>query len=190
MGCDPILALKINNNLERGKDMAFKERRDMKEPEEKSIEISAQMQGTLSFKDPVNLKINGNFHGTLETRGTLSIGSSAFVEAHITGENIIIAGKVRGDILAKTMLVLMPSAVLTGNITTPKLNIVEGAVFQGKCQMVDEYLDVDEVAKYLEIDAPSIMDLANAGKIPALRNGESWKFERNKIDTWAASGRI
>lgn len=170
--------------------MAFKDRRDIKEPEEKSIEINAQMQGTLSFKDPVNLKINGNFHGTLETRGTLTIGNAAFVEAHINGENIVIAGKVRGDIIAKTMLVLMPTSVLSGNITTPKLNIVEGAIFQGKCQMIDEFLDVNEVSKYLEIDAPSIMDLANAGKIPATRNGDGWKFERTKIDNWAASGKV
>ncbi len=170
--------------------MAFKDRRDIRESEEKSIEISAQMQGTLSFKDPVNLKINGNFNGTLETRGTLSIGPAAFVEANINGDNIVIAGKVRGDIVAKTMLVLMPSAVLSGDITTPKLNIVEGAVFQGKCQMVDDYLDVETVAKYLEIDPPSILELVNSGKIPAIRNGDGWRFERNKIDNWAAAGRV
>src|SRR5437667_12736454 len=86
------------------------------ETEEKSIEINAKMQGTMSFKDPVNLKVNGNFNGTLEVRGTLTIGPSAFVEAHITGDNIIIAGKVRGDIIAKRMLVLMPTGVLTVNI--------------------------------------------------------------------------
>ena len=170
--------------------MAFRDRRDSKEPEEKSIEISAHMQGTLSFKDPVNLRINGNFNGTLETRGTLTIGSAAFVEADINGDNIVIAGKVRGDIVAKTMLVLMPNAVLTGNIHTPKLNIVEGAIFQGRCQMMDDYLDIDELAKYLEIDPPAILDLANSGKIPAVKNGDNWQFERNKIDSWAASGRI
>ena len=71
--------------------MAFRDRRDSKEPEEKSIEISAQMQGTVTFKDPVNLKINGNFKGTLEGKGTLTIGSAATVEAHISGENIIVA---------------------------------------------------------------------------------------------------
>ncbi len=170
--------------------MAFKDRRENKEPEERSIEISAQMQGTLTFKDPVNLKINGNFNGTLETRGTLSIGPNAFVEANINGDNIVVAGKVRGDIVAKTMLVLMPNSVLSGNITTPKLNIVEGAVFQGCCQMVEDYLDIETVAKYLEIDPPAILELANSGKIPATRQGDSWRFERNKIDTWAASGRI
>lgn len=170
--------------------MAFRDRKDLKESGEKSIEISAQMQGTLTFKDPVNLRINGNFNGTLETRGTLTIGGNAFVEAGINGDNIVIAGRVRGDIVAKTMLVLMPTAVLTGNITTPKLTIAEGAVFQGRCQMADDYLGVDELAKYLEIDPPALLELANSGKIPAVKNGESWKFERNRIDNWAASGRI
>jgi excisionase family DNA binding protein len=178
--------------------MALRDRNRGNEPEEKAIEINAQMQGTLSFKDPVSLKINGNFTGTLETRGTLTVGSTASVEAHITGENIVIAGRVKGDIMAKKMLVLMPTAILTGNISTPKLNIVEGAVFQGKCQMSEagntgdniDVLDLDAVAEYLELDRPAILDLANSGKIPASRSGDSWTFERSKIDTWAATGKI
>ncbi len=170
--------------------MALRDRRDAKEKDLKSIEISAQMQGTLSFKDPVNLKINGNFTGTLDTKGTLTIGHSANVEAHITGENIIIEGKVKGDIVAKRMLVLLPTAVLTGNISTPKLNIVEGATFQGRCQMMEDFLDLDELSKYLEIDQPTIVELVNSGKIPATKNGDSWVFERNRIDNWAAAGRI
>jgi len=170
--------------------MAIRSRRDDSVSSDKTVEINAQMHGTLSFKDPVNLKINGNFNGTLETSGTLTIGSAAFVEAHINGENIIIAGKVRGDIVAKKMLVLMPTAVLTGNISTSKLNIVEGAIFQGKCQMMDNILNLDEVSRYLEIDAPAILELATAGKIPAQRNGDSWTFERSRIDSWAASGKV
>ena len=105
--------------------------------EDKIVEINAQMQGTLTFKDPVSLKINGEFNGSLETKGTLTIGNRAVVEANITGDNIIIAGKVNGDILAHKMLTLMPTAVLKGNISTSKLNIVEGAIFQGKCQMIE-----------------------------------------------------
>lgn len=170
--------------------MALKGKRHAVDYEEKTIEINAQMQGTLSFKDPVNLKVNGNFNGTLDTRGTLTVGNESFVEAHITGENIIIAGKIRGDIIAKKMLVLMPTAVLTGNITTPKLNIVEGAIFQGQCKMVDEFLNIEEVAKYLELDAPAIKDLADSGKIPASKAGDSWTFDRKKIDAWATSGKI
>lgn len=170
--------------------MAIRRGKEQPDADPKSIEINAQMQGTLSFNDPVNLKINGNFTGTLETKGTLTIGSSAFVEAHITGENIIIAGKVRGDIIAKKMLVLMPTAVLNGNISTPKLNIVEGALFQGKCQMMDEILSIDDVARYLDLDVPTVVELASSGKIPANKSGETWTFERSKIDTWAATGKV
>ncbi len=160
------------------------------EPDEKTIEINAQMQGTLSFKDPVNLKVNGNFNGTLECRGTLTVGSAAFVEAHITGDNIIIAGKIRGDIIARKMLVLMPTAVLSGNISTPKLTIVEGAIFHGKCQMIEDILNVEEVSTYLEIGTPTILELASEGKIPGIKSGDEWTFERSKIDSWAAAGRM
>ena len=165
------------------------------ETEDKAIEISAQMQGSLSFNDPVNLKINGNFKGSLETKGTLTIGESGHVEANITGDNIVLGGKVTGDIYASKMLVLMPTAVLQGNITTPKLNIVEGAIFQGKCQMIEdaiepELLDMKEVARQLEIDIPEIEQLAESGKIPATRVGNSWKFEQSQIDNWAASNKV
>lgn len=177
--------------------MAFRERKPPINPDEdKTIEINAQMQGSLTFKDPVILKINGEFTGTLETKGTLSVGSKATIEADIGGDNIVIAGKVNGNIRARKMLTLMPTAVLNGDIFTPKLNIVEGAIFQGKCQMteegeeVDNFLNIDEVAKYLEIDMSEIEALANSGKIPGKKSGDDWKFERTKIDHWAASGRI
>lgn len=178
--------------------MGLRGRKNLPDQEdEKVVEISAQMQGSLTFKDPINLKINGQFTGSLETKGTLSIGSAATIIANITGENIIVAGKIEGDVVASKMLTLMPTTVLKGNITTPKLNIVEGAIFQGKCKMLDgdeksseDLLNIDEVAKYLEIDLNEIEDLAVSGKIPGTRSGDNWKFERAQIDHWAASGRV
>ncbi|MBF0521804.1 MAG: polymer-forming cytoskeletal protein [Candidatus Omnitrophica bacterium] len=173
--------------------MAFKPKSNLKqEPEiDKIIEINAKMQGTMVFNDPVNLKINGDFNGSLETKGTLTIGNTAQVEANVNGDSIIIAGKVKGDILARKMLVLMPTAVLRGNISTPKLNIVEGAFFQGNCQMPEDsgLLDLGEVAKYLEIDMSEIERLANSGEIPGKKIDNSWKFERAQIDRWATQSR-
>jgi len=84
----------------------------------------------------------------------------------------------------------MPTAVLRGNISTPKLNVVEGALFQGNCQMIDGLLNIDEVAKYLEIDMAEIEELANSGKIPGTKSGDTWKFEREQIDNWAASIKV
>jgi len=171
--------------------MAFNRKEQHKElPEEKIIEINAQMEGTLTFTDPVNLKIHGRYTGKLDTRGTLTIGSTSGVEANIIGENVIVAGKVKGNIIAKKMLVLMPSAVLHGDISTPKLNIVEGAIFQGRCHMLEDTLTIDDLAQYLEIEIPAILELATTGKIPATREGDSWRFERSQIEQWAASGKV
>lgn len=172
--------------------MPFRERKQVqeKEKEEKIVDISVPMKGDMTFGEAVNLRINGDFSGTLMTHGTLTISQTAMVEANITGENIVIAGKVKGNVVARKMLVLMPTAILTGDISTPKLNIVEGAVFQGKCHMLDDYLTVDELAQYLEIEEPAILELATSGKIPAVHEGGQWKFERIKIDTWAAAGKV
>lgn len=164
--------------------------RDRKKGEEKILDVDASMQGTLSFKDPVNLRINGKFEGTLDTKGNLTIGETAIVDAHIIGENIIIAGKVKGDITAKQRLVLLPTAAVYGEVKTPKLNIVEGAIFQGKCQMIEDVLDAEELSRYLEIDLNSIMDWASNGKIPSIRDGNNFKFERAKIDEWVSLGKL
>jgi len=179
--------------------MPLRGRKNRDQDEDRPVEISAQMQGSLIFKDPISLKINGIFNGSLETRGTLSIGNKANVTANIVGDNIIVAGEINGDILAHKMLTLMPTAILKGNISTPKLNIVEGAIFQGNCDMIEDavsskvsedLLDMDEVAKYLEIDLNEIKSLADSGKIPGKKTGDNWKFERAQIDHWAASGRV
>ena len=170
--------------------MAFIRKEIKESPEEKIIEINAQMEGSLVFTDPVNLKITGKFSGKLDTKGTLTIGPTANVEANIQGENIIVAGKIKGDVTAKKMLVLMPTSYLTGDIITPKLNIVEGAIFQGKCQMLDEILNSEDLSQYLEIEVSAIEELAETGKIPAIRDEHGWKFERVKIDQWALAGKV
>jgi len=104
---------------------------------DKILDVDASMQGKLTFKDAVNLRINGKFDGTLETKGTLTIGETGDVTAHIIGEDVVIAGKVRGDILAKKRLTIQASAVVEGKIRTAKLIVVEGGDGAGKSTQLD-----------------------------------------------------
>jgi excisionase family DNA binding protein len=175
--------------------MAFGEKKQLRpEPASKTIEINAEMHGTLAFKEDVDLKINGHFTGGLDVRGTLTVGGRAEVEADINGDNVVIAGKVKGNVSVSKMLTLMPTAELTGNISAPKLNIVEGAIFQGNCQMsaaaATEWLNIKELAVYLELDEGTIIELVRSGKIPVIRDGDILKFERSQIDTWAVAGMV
>ena len=165
--------------------MAFK-----RKTEEKILDVDASMQGSLTFKDPVNLRINGKFEGTLETRGNLTIGPAAVIYADVLGDNIIIGGRVKGRVTAKERLTLLPSAIVEGDIYPAKLNIAEGAVHEGNCSMLHDFLNTEEVARYLEVDLNSILEWANSGKIPGHKEGNDWKFERKAVDSWVASGKI
>lgn len=165
--------------------MAFK-----KKMEEKILDVDAAMQGSLSFKDPVNLRINGKFEGTLETRGNLTIGQTAQVFADIVGDNIIVGGRVKGRVTAKERLTLLPTAIVEGDIYPVKLNVAEGAIMEGSCSMLHDFMNTQELARYLEVDLNSVMEWASCGKIPGEKEGSDWKFERKSIDSWVASGKI
>jgi len=165
--------------------MAFKNKVD-----EKILDVDVAMQGNMVFKDAVNLRINGRFEGDLQTKGNLTIASSATVIANIVGDNIIIDGKFKGRIVAKEMLTLLPSAVLEGDIFPAKLNVAEGAIFEGKCSMLHDFMSADELAHYLEVDLNSILEWASAGKMPGLKEGNSWKFERKAIDSWVTTEKV
>ena len=158
--------------------------------DEKVLDVDASMKGTLSFNDPVNLRINGKFEGTLDTKGSLTVGQTAVVIADMVGDNIVIGGRVRGRITAKERLTLLPTAIVDGDIFPARLNIAEGAVFEGKCSMLHDFLNAQEVARYLEVEINSIMEWANSGKLPGRKEGNDWKFERRAVDSWIASNKI
>jgi excisionase family DNA binding protein len=165
--------------------MAFK-----KKVEEKVLDVDAAMQGNLSFKDAVNLRINGKFEGNLDTKGNLTIGQTANVNADITGDTIIIEGRVKGKITAREKLIILPTAIVEGDIFPASLSIGDGGIFEGKCSMLGEFLNIEELARYLEVEVNSVQEWANTGKIPASKQGNDWKFERKAIDVWIATGKI
>ena len=172
-------------------------RRDKKHEIEKVLDVDASMQGTLIFKDYVNLKINGTFEGALNTKGSLMIGEHAVVNADITGESIVVAGNVRGNITALKDLKLISPARVVGDIRTPLLSIAEGAIFDGTSRMLNKTDDFtndamtpDDLAKYLEIETNLVYEWANSGRLPGIKDGSLWKFERAKIDEWVAQGKI
>ncbi len=169
--------------------MAFNKKKSEK-VEEKYLDVDASMQGTLSFKDPVNLRINGKFEGNLEIKGTLTIGHTAIVYADIIGDSIIISGRVKGKITAKKELELLSTAVVEGDIFPVRLSIDDGAIFEGKCFMLSEFMNVEEIARYLEVDQNLIIEWATTGKIPVMKENNNFRFERKAIDSWIASGKI
>ncbi len=172
--------------------MAIFGRGKRKEAESQSrvLDVTASMEGSLIFQEPVSLRISGKFEGTLETRGELTIGESAQVRADITGESVTIAGRVEGKIVAKRSLKLMPPAVVKGEIWTPVLEVEPGASLDGAIHMgrgQGSNLSLKEVAEYLEVEVRTVEQWAREGKVPGLQEGGQWRFEKARVDEWVAS---
>ena len=91
--------------------------------------------GVLEFKRP--LQINGHFEGEIRTTGILLVGEGAVVKANIEAGTVIVGGEVTGNITAYNKLEMLTSGKVYGNIKTAKLQIADGVVFDGNCEMIE-----------------------------------------------------
>ena len=168
------------------------------ELEEKILDVDASMQGTIAFKDPVNLRINGSFEGKLDTRGNLTIGENAKIRAGIHGDRIVVAGKVKGDIVATESLSIVSPGVVEGNISTPRLSVTEGATLEGQVAMLgvkqggapEVHLTLKDVARYLEVETRIVEEWAREKKIPAQQENGEWTFKKSSVDRWIQQERV
>jgi len=106
-----------------------------------------------------------------------------------------------GDIIGSREVKIFAQARLIGNIQTPVLSVQPGAVLHGNCQMLTdasgegqfvsgEFLTAEELAKYLEVETQVVVDWAEKGRIPSVKEGDSVCFDRSKIDEWIAQEKI
>ena len=93
-------------------------------------------KGVLEFDKP--LRIDGQFEGEIITPGILLIGETARVKANIQAGTVVVGGEVTGNIEARKKLEMRRSGRVIGNIKTAKLQIADGVVFDGNCEMIDE----------------------------------------------------
>lgn len=83
------------------------------------------------------LRVDGHLVGTVSSEsGTLIVGTNGKVDANVSVSAAVINGTVNGDISATEKIQLGRTAVVIGNIQTPRLTIEDGAVLEGGCTML------------------------------------------------------
>lgn len=83
------------------------------------------------------LRVDGHLTGKVSSdTGTLIIGSTGIVDANIAVAAALVNGTVNGDIYATDRIQLGRTAIVTGNIQTPRLIIEDGALLEGSCSMM------------------------------------------------------
>jgi cytoskeletal protein CcmA (bactofilin family) len=95
-----------------------------------TIGKSVIVRGELSGSE--DLYVDGEVEGSISLRGqSLTIGPNGRVRANLEARNVIVHGRVDGNVNASDRVDLRKSASLTGDIATARIAIEDGAYFKG-----------------------------------------------------------
>ena len=113
-----------------------------KSPEAQSVNTPARsfvgskmaVKGELEATE--DLLVAGSLEGTVSLpKHTLTVAGGGRVKAKVTAHSVIVEGEIDGDLDCTDSVVLKPTSKVTGNILMRRINIMDGAMFNGKVTM-------------------------------------------------------
>lgn len=93
------------------------------------IGIGTLLEGQIEGEG--NYLVEGEVAGDGDIVGVLVLAAGAYWMGDVTADYVRVAGKVDGNVTARSKIDLAPTAVVTGNLTSPVIAIAEGAVYEG-----------------------------------------------------------
>jgi cytoskeletal protein CcmA (bactofilin family) len=92
----------------------------------KSLVIKGEVTGSES------LYIDGRVEGSINLAGNrVTVGRNGVVSANITAREIVVLGKVRGNLTASDRVDIRSDGSLTGDVVAARISIEDGAFFKG-----------------------------------------------------------
>jgi cytoskeletal protein CcmA (bactofilin family) len=81
------------------------------------------------------LRIDGDFTGVIRTKGKVLVGRNGRAECTLNAGTVVVGGVLRGEIISTEKVIILSTGLVIGNITTPRLIIEEGVIFNGSCKV-------------------------------------------------------
>jgi cytoskeletal protein CcmA (bactofilin family) len=92
----------------------------------KSLVIKGEVTGSES------LYIDGKVEGSISLAGNrVTVGRNGVVSANINAREIVVLGKVRGNLTASDRVDIRSDGSLTGDVVAARISIEDGAFFKG-----------------------------------------------------------
>jgi cytoskeletal protein CcmA (bactofilin family) len=92
----------------------------------KSLVIKGEVTGSES------LYIDGRVEGSINLSGNrVTVGRNGVVSANINAREIVVLGKVRGNLTASDRVDIRSDGSLTGDVVAARISIEDGAFFKG-----------------------------------------------------------
>ena len=81
------------------------------------------------------VRVEGRVRGTVKVGSQVLVSDGAVIEGDLHTQEAVIAGQVCGAIHARERVELQATAMVAGDILTPRISIVEGARVTGEVKM-------------------------------------------------------
>ncbi|MCP4500817.1 MAG: polymer-forming cytoskeletal protein [Deltaproteobacteria bacterium] len=96
---------------------------------------SVTIRGNLSGEE--DLQVLGRVEGSIDLDSTLVVAESGIVKAEVSVKNAIISGVVVGNVQASESIEITREGRMVGDVSSPRVIIVDGASFRGNVDMGD-----------------------------------------------------
>lgn len=104
------------------------------------------------------LRVEGAVQGSVHAGKAVVIGKDGRVIGDVSTQDAVISGRVEGSVTAHSRLELQATCRIEGEVNTPRLQLEEGAVFNGSVQMAQESAGGDSAAPYKNSDSETEKD--------------------------------
>lgn len=116
--------------------------------DKKADKVESFIGNNSTFKGEIRtngaLRIDGTLEGNISADWVI-LGEKANVKGDINAQNIIVGGKIEGNVRAKGLIEIKNKGRIIGDIVTPKISIVEGGIIEGRTTMQGDNTKVVEL---------------------------------------------
>jgi len=94
------------------------------------ISKSVLLKGSITGNE--DLFVDGKLEGSVELpNNTLTVGANGQVQANVTAREVVILGKLNGNVTAADRVEIKAQGALTGDVSAARISIEDGAFFKG-----------------------------------------------------------
>lgn len=148
------------------------------------INSSSKIVGEFLFHS--DIRVDGQLLGKVETDRSAIIGSAGYVQGTVRAKDLIVFGKLEGEIFVSGLTLLHTGSSIKGNLHTKVFEVRDGAILTAHIHNYDipENTKKTEIPqKPLENINQSAIQKTNTAVSGDLRNPESYYLGKNSSST-------
>jgi cytoskeletal protein CcmA (bactofilin family) len=124
----------------------------------KSVQIKGELTGS------EDLYLDGEIEGTIDLRDhALIIGPNGKIKAGITARDLVVHGRVEGNVAATGRVELRKSCTLIGDVSTQRIVIEDGAFFKGAIDIREKDAPKTEARKPIAVASSGMSTGSSSG---------------------------